>query len=277
VNGVLVPAALHAIGRFHDRGILEDYAGTDAGALADAGGMGSTWQRRAPPYFVATFPPDAARAEVSAYARRIGVPPDQALAALDDDPVTFHAVALDDGGAPVPVLNSDEAFALLFLDLPPDRIERIIASLMRPFPAGLMTTVGPVVANPAYADEELEPLFGRARYHGTVIWSWQQAMLAAGIARQLERSDLPAAARDALIRAGACLQAAMAQSHTVRGSELWSWSQDDGRYYVEPFGQRTEDETESNAAQLWSTVHLAPLSHYARQSAAAGDACLTTS
>ncbi len=43
----------------------------------------------------------------------------------------------------------------------------------------------------------------------------------------------------------------------MRGSELWSWSQADGVYRVEPFGQRQEDETESNAAQLWSTVWLA--------------------
>jgi hypothetical protein len=158
----------------------------------------------------------------------------------------------------------------------PEQVERIVTTLMRPFPAGLMTDVGPLVANPVYADDELEPAFGRARYHGTVIWSWQQAMLAAGIARQLERGDLTTSARDALIRARACVESAMAQSHTVRGSELWSWSQDDGRYVVEPFGQRTEDETESNAAQLWSTVYLARPTQTAQRPEAAEVGCLTT-
>jgi hypothetical protein len=124
-----------------------------------------------------------------------------------------------------------------------------------------------VVANPAYANDDLEPAFGRARYHGTVIWSWQQAMLAAGIARQLDRGDLTTSARTALIRARARLESAMAQSHAVRGSELWSWSQNNGRYIVESFGQRTEDETESNAAQLWSTVQLVPLTQFSRRSA----------
>lgn len=265
VNGVFVPAALAAIGRFHDSGILEGYIGLDAG-ISDAGRMADTWQRRARPYFEATLASDVARAEAKRYARSIGVPSAAALSSLGDDPVTFHAVALDEAGAPVPILNSDEGFALLFLDMAPEQVERIVATLMRPFPAGLMTDVGPLVANPAYADDELEPAFGRARYHGTVIWSWQQAMLAAGIARQLERGDLTTSARDALIRARACVESAMARSHTVRGSELWSWSQDDGRYIVEPFGQRTEDETESNAAQLWSTVYLAaptPLSRRA--------------
>jgi hypothetical protein len=49
----------------------------------------------------------------------------------------------------------------------------------------------------------------------------------------------------------------MAAAHVVRGSELWSWSQERGVYRIEPFGQRQDDETESNAAQLWSTVYLA--------------------
>jgi hypothetical protein len=90
-----------------------------------------------------------------------------------------------------------------------------------------------------------------------VIWSWQQAMFAAGLERQLARDDLPASVRDSLVSARERLRAAIRAADEVRGSELWSWSFADGRYRVEPFGQRAEDETESNAAQLWSTVHLA--------------------
>ena len=43
----------------------------------------------------------------------------------------------------------------------------------------------------------------------------------------------------------------------MRGRSSGSWSVVEGRYRVEPFGQRQQDETESNAAQLCSTVHLA--------------------
>jgi hypothetical protein len=82
-------------------------------------------------------------------------------------------------------------------------------------------------------------------------------MVSAGIARQLERSDLKPATRETLERAASGLRSALAAAHDVRGSELWSWSEANGRFRVEPFGQRQEDETESNAAQLWSTVHLA--------------------
>jgi hypothetical protein len=166
-------------------------------------------------------------------------------------------VSLDAEGRPVRVLNSDEGFALLFLDAPSDDVERVADTLTRPFPAGLLTSVGLTVANPAYEADPIEPMFDRNRYHGTVVWSWQQALLAAGIERQLRRDDLSAAARAALERARVRLDQAIEASHAVRGSELWSWSQSGGVYRVEPFGQRQEDETESNAAQLWSTVWLA--------------------
>lgn len=258
VNGVFVPAALTAIARFHDSGYLDSYVDAESRtAIASAGEMAGLWAREAPVLFEVTMTPQKARAEVERYALRMDVQPSAALAAISDDPVVFRAIALDDQGKPVPVIGTDEAFALLFLDVPPAEVERIVAALMRPFPAGLMTDVGPVVANPAYADDKLEPSFGRARYHGTVIWSWQQAMVSAGIARQLERSDLKPATRETLERAASGLRSALAAAHDVRGSELWSWSEANGRFRVEPFGQRQEDETESNAAQLWSTVHLA--------------------
>ena len=138
------------------------------------------------------IPANSAREEVTAYARGIGLDPSPALAALDGDAQRFRAISLDNEGRPVPVLNSDEAFALLFLDISSAEAERIVRTLMRPFPAGLLTDVGLLVANPAYARTDVEPAFDRNRYHGTVIWSWQQAMLAAGIERQLRRGDLAA-------------------------------------------------------------------------------------
>lgn len=257
VNGVFVPAALQAIDDFHGSGLLEKYADTDTlSALAKAGDLAETWSREAPALFGVQVTGRTARREVEQYAARIGVRASAALAAIPEDGVSFRAVALDGAGQPVPVLNSDEGFALLFLDLPAAEVERIVTSLLRPFPAGLMTDVGPVVATPAFADDALEPRFDRTRYHGTVIWSWQQAVLAAGIDRQLERSDLAPAVRELLAQARNKLAAALSEAHGIRGSELWSWSETDGRYRVEPFGQRQQDETESNAAQLWSTVHL---------------------
>jgi hypothetical protein len=154
------------------------------------------------------------------------------------------------------VQSSDEAFALLFFDPEPAEAARIARTLTRAFPAGLLTGVGLLVANPAFAPRELWPSFGRDRYHGTVVWSWQQALLRAGIDRQLARGDLPTDARVELAAARARLERAMRSTGEARGAELWSWSQSAGQYRRVPFGQGAGHETESNAAQLWSTVHL---------------------
>jgi glycogen debranching enzyme len=258
VNAVFVPAALDAIARLRSSGLLQPYLDGDRdAALANASRMAEIWRREAPPLFDVEIPADAARAEVTAYARGIGLDPSPAIAALGGRAQRFRAVSLDAGGRPVPILVSDEAFALLFLDISSAEAERIVRTLMQPFPAGLLTDVGLLVANPAYAPTDVEPAFDRHRYHGTVIWSWQQAMLAAGVERQLRRGDLTASARLELGRARARLREVIDAAAAMRGSELWSWSPEGATYRLEPFGQRDEHETESNAAQLWSAVHLA--------------------
>jgi hypothetical protein len=258
VNGALVPAALEAIARLHASGVLKPHLdGSSRRALAEAGAIAAVWEREAPRLFEVQRPVSVARVEVESYARSIGVDPRAALAALGTDDVRFRAVALDAQGQPITVLNSDEAFALLLLRPAPAEVERIARALARPFPAGLLTGAGMLVANPAYAPEALEPAFGRNRYHGTVIWSWQQALLAAGLEQQLERTDLTPSARSALEQVQGRLKTATAAAGARRGSELWSWSESRGIYQAEPFGQRSGDETESNAAQLWSTVYLA--------------------
>src|SRR5512134_828844 len=82
-------------------------------------------------------------------------------------------------------------------------------------------------------------------------------MVAAGLDRQLDRSDLPAALRSRLLDARAQLKSAIGAAGELRSSELWSWSVASGCYRAEPFGARRADVDESNAAQLWSTVFLA--------------------
>ena len=136
-------------------------------------------------------------------------------------------------------------------------LDTAIDSVMRPFPAGLMTDVGVVVANPVYANPELQAQFGNNAYHGTVIWSWQQAVLAAGLARQIERRDLPASLKKRLRAAQQRLWRAIEMGGKVINSELWSWTYRDGHYHVASFGAGPSDIDESNAAQLWSTVYLA--------------------
>ena len=112
-------------------------------------------------------------------------------------------------------------------------------------------------ANPVFSDAAQQRKLDRTAYHGTVVWSWQQAMLAAGLQRQLARSDLPAATSALLRAARDRLWNAIDNTREFRSSELWSWRFANGRYEAAPFGQSSGDADESNAAQLWSTVYLA--------------------
>jgi hypothetical protein len=257
VNALWVPAALDAIGRLLASGVLEPYltAGTKS-ALAPATAMGKAWRRAAPPLFEVRIPTQVARASIDAYARSAGIAPAPALVTLDEaDTLHFHGVALDHQGEVVPIAHSDESLSLLLFEPALPELRETVETLMRPFPAGLMTDLGMVAANPAFAPG-LAPRFDRTRYHGTVIWSWQQAVLAAGLNRQLARNDLDSSSRTVLRAASARLRAALELAAPLRGAELWSWSMESGRYRLEPFGQRQGDETESNAAQLWSTIYL---------------------
>lgn len=258
VNAVWVPAALRAIGAFVDSGLLAPYADAEElRRLREAAARADAWERRAKALFAVRMDNAEARRRVREYAAHAGVDPAAALAALGDADLQFAAIALDARGRPVPVLHSDVGFELLFGRPDAATLQRDLEAVVRPFPAGLLTDVGLLVANPAYAARDAWPRLGRDAYHGTVVWAWQQALLAAGLQRQLQRDDLPAPTRARLAGAQARLWRAIDAADAVRTSELWSWSYADGRYRIEPFGAQGSHEDESNAAQLWSTVRLA--------------------
>ncbi|MBY0305112.1 MAG: hypothetical protein K2W86_08205 [Sphingomonas sp.] len=258
VNAALVPAALDAADRLYRSGRLDAYLQPgDRAIFTDAGAMATTWQTKAPPLFRVEMTAVAASAAIRAYAASLHLRAEPALKALGDAPLRFHALSIDATGQPVPIINSDEGFALLFGNPPPADLDRDIAAVMRPFPAGLMTDAGLVVANAAFAGEAVQARFTPGAYHGAVIWSWQQALLAAGLERQLRRQDLPAPVRHRLIVAQAALWRVIDATRGLQSSELWSWQYRNGRYQPIAFGAGKADVDESNAAQLWSTVYLA--------------------
>jgi hypothetical protein len=258
VNAVFLPAALAAIEKFVLSGVLRPYLTMEQRrALANAGSMAVVWSREAPKLFRVQLSDSDARRRIADYAGSIGVSPAAALAALPGGYIVVNAIALDAQYQPIPVLNSDGGFALLLQDPPRPDVEELVASMLRPFPAGLLTQAGLLVANPAYADADRQRRFGRTAYHGTVTWSWQQALFAAGLERQAARSDLPAATVKRLRDAHQQLWSVIENTRELRASELWSWRYVDGRYQAAPFGQNSGDADESNAAQLWSTVYLA--------------------
>lgn len=192
VNAVFVPAALEAAGRLLRAGLLDPYlTREDRGLMERASAMAAIWRARAPVMFRVAIPVRDAAPRIAAYARALDIPARPALAALGKEALVFHALALDADGRAVPIVNSDEGFALMFGNPSPADLDTYVTSAMRPFPAGLMTDIGLLVANAAQADATVQVRFGRGAYHGSVVWSWQQALFIAGISRQLLRDDLP--------------------------------------------------------------------------------------
>ncbi|WP_175948677.1 hypothetical protein [Burkholderia pyrrocinia] len=254
VNAVLVPAALRAANAFLARGLLDPYLdAAQRATLANTANQAATWETQAPPLFQVSVPAAQAATDVSAYAPSAGVPAGAAPSA----PLSFYALSLDQQGNPIPVMNSDGGFALLFGTPPDDALQRIVTDVTRPFPTGLVTDAGMLIANPAYANQSLWPKFTSSAYHGTVIWSWQQAMWVAGLDRQLARQDLSAATRALLAQARQTIWQVISNGRDMRTSEMWTWSYVNGQYRTDAFGTRSADATEANAAQLWSTTYLA--------------------
>lgn len=258
VNAVLVPAALEATSRLLQSGLLDSFlTANDRELLSHAGAYVKVWRQQAPDLFNMTIDNGKARAAIDAYARQVGVPAANALTSLGGNSVQFHAISLDAVGRPIPIINSDEGFELLFAAPAPTALDRDVESVMRPFPLGLMTDVGMLVANPVFADAALQARFTNHAYHGTVVWSWQQALFASGLERQLRRADLPESAKQHLRGAQQVLWKAIRATRSVQSSELWSWDFQGGHYRIAPFGASGTDADESNAAQLWSSVYLA--------------------
>ncbi len=257
VNAALVPAALAAAARLSASGLLDPFIDAETRkTLSRAANIAEAWTNRAPGFFKVTVPVARARADIAAYAREVGVDSEPALRALGDQPWTFNALSLDALGAPIPILHSDEGFRLLLTDPPAEEVAICLDAIMRRYPAGLVTDAGLLVANPALASPELRGEFSRYAYHGAVVWSWQQALLAAALERQVRRTDLQEPVRARLRSARAELWGVIERSNALRTSELWSWSYAGGNFRIEPFGRPGADVDESNAAQLWSTVYL---------------------
>lgn len=197
--------------------------------------------------------------------------------------VVDYGLALQSNEMPYPirVTHTDTAFrnVLLFNGTDDDDkqltefINSTANAVLRPFPAGLTTPIGVVIANPALSgDAPLISGFTNAAYHGTVIWGWQLALVAKGFELQLARCKGgcqrkgPAFCKDKSVHGA--LKAAynriwdvIEQNKDYLQSEVWSWTytngtaRDDGFNYS-PLGVLSSG-TESDVRQLWSLVFLA--------------------
>ncbi|KAF2824678.1 hypothetical protein CC86DRAFT_407839 [Ophiobolus disseminans] len=267
VNTALVPAGLRAIAALSRAGFFPDHP--DWKDLADK--QANIWEDETLRFFEINVSESDAKARVREYVltSRLGI--DTNADTITGD-VKYYGLALGgsiNSGGPVPVMNTDDCFRHFFLNTTHQEqlssfLSQTADHILQPFPAGLSTDVGLVVANPAYAtDADFRNMFAQGEYHGTVVWSWQLAMMGAGLGRQLGRctgdnhpefctnKDLHSKVLSAYNRLWDTIDANRAQlSH-----EVWSWSYDGSKFKAVPLGAITS--TESNVRQLWSLTFLA--------------------
>lgn len=271
VNAGLVPGALEAAQALYTR------LGNSTKAT-EAGVMFTRWQG-VEELFRIEEPLATTRANITSYAQAVGVVDTaaQLQATEAGDKYSIYGISLDGAGAPLPIMHTDHGFVMEFARPSEAYLVRVAATISKDFPAGLMSRVGVMVANPGFASAtftvtdpkdlknpnddvpnvKVRDIFTSAQYHGAVVWSWQQALLASGIRRQIERTDLTAATRTALQHAECKLWDTIDAAQLVRAGELWSWAPNaSGQLEYRAFGFNFADVDESNAAQLWSTVYL---------------------
>lgn len=172
-------------------------------------------------------------------------------------------------------MNTDDCFRHFLLNTTnQDQLSSFLSQtadhVLQPFPVGLSTSVGLLIANPAYGGDPVYAAnWTNNAYHGTVVWSWQLAMMGAGLERQLGRcnsSMVPDFCSDASlygkVRSAYNHLWDLIEANTQQlSSEVWSWTYSDGSYQEIALGSLPpppgQSPTESDVRQLWSLTFLA--------------------
>ena len=213
-------------------------------------------------------------------------------ASIVDDNVAFHAISLDgyDNLKQVQVMNTDDCFRLFLVNSTNQSqltsfLNQSANNVMRTFPAGLSTPVGLLVANPAYGGDPVYAAnWTTSAYHGTVVWSWQQAMMARGFELQLDRCKREkldfcedTVVYNNVLGAYNHLWDVIEANSEHLSTEVWSWVYEDGfkftplgalppppgtsptgSYLTLPeYGSLLTVILESDIRQLWSLTFLA--------------------
>lgn len=256
VNAIWAPHALRAmdeiLATLHRLGLSSDSLERARPALRHAVETWSAAWRS----FVVRLSPGEVHARVDA--RLAAMPGDERAAwrrildvtHADRDSIEFLALALDGAGEPIPVANTDPATGL-FLGGDSHTL-RDVRLFGRAFPVGLfIDSVGPVVANDAYAPPAVWSAFDRDRYHSPhVVWGREVNLFALGTMNHIaaERGD-PSRAEVARELESTLVRVLGAAHASGFHSELWSYEISRGRPVPVRYGTGSD-------VQLWSTTDL---------------------
>jgi hypothetical protein len=288
INTALVPAALRSIAALADAGYFPSHPEWAEAAAANA----QVWEDNTLQFFEVVVPQAEAVSLVENYttAAGFGFPSESDKITTD---VVFHGLSLE-GNNDIPlvrVMNSDDCFRHFMTNTTNQTqltsfLNQSANNILAPYPVGLLNPVGLLIANPAYGGEPVYAAnFSNNAYHGTVVWSWQLAMMAKGLEHQLGRCEEDAtvpdfcsdeSVRTNVLNAYNALWDNIEANDAYINSEVWSWLYQDGDFVFEPLGGfhlciisrwRTMmvndflgalpppagvNPTESNVRQLWS-------------------------
>ncbi|OZJ04898.1 hypothetical protein BZG36_02511 [Bifiguratus adelaidae] len=243
----------------------------------NASQIASVWEQNSLHFFECNISSQDAAAQLANYtsfANLTAVSPSNITDFSNNSALNFYAVSLAQDGTPICVMNTDESFLLTYRDdpLPASFLNTTANLITSRFPAGLSTDVGLVVANPAFSgNDTLWSLMDRTAYHGTVVWSFQQSMMAYGLAKQLGNSPdststnsttnsttLDPTVVSPLKDAQKALWNIINSQPSVKYTEVWSWTYNNASdsYSVTDLGSLSPTGTESDAVQLWSLTLL---------------------
>ncbi|KAF3349834.1 hypothetical protein VD0002_g3255 [Verticillium dahliae] len=272
VNTAIAPAGLRAIAALSEASFFPEHPEWAETATAAA----QIWEDETLRFFEVTIEKDEARALLNDYVDSNGFSfPSQADGI--NSSVTFYGLALKGNNDIdlVRVMNSDDGFRHFLLNTTNQTqlssyLSQTADHILQPFPAGLTTNIGLLVANPAYGGKPVYSAnFTTSAYHGTVVWSWQLSMMAAGLERQLDRcrsKSVPDFCEDQTLfpkvtTAYNRLWDVIEENSRILGSEVWSWRYADDTFNAVALGDLPPppgvNPTESNVVQYWSLTFLA--------------------
>lgn len=192
VNTALVPAGLHAIAELSRSGFFQSHSDWADTADKDA----QVWEDKTLPFFRVQVPKIQAEMLLDSYLKVTNFSGPLNKDKLPDF-LNFYGVSIENeqNKNAVRIMNTDDCFRHFLLNTTNEEqltffINQTADHVLAPFPVGLSTDVGLVVANPAFATNlDYSKNFKNSDYHGIVVWSWQMAMMAQGLARQLGRCN----------------------------------------------------------------------------------------
>lgn len=278
VNVALAPAALRSIASLA-KIYSTDAVGNHAQDWAErADQYAQVWEDKSLDLFKVVLPAETVRKRLETFAETSSYYNGPSHAELIDADWTYHAMALEgnNGLDIVPVMTTDACVRIFFFNGTnqarlTEYLNSTALSILRPYPAGLMTPVGLVVANPAISGNDVvNQNFSNSAYHGSVVWSWQLVAMASGLEKQLDRcnsQEEPDFCRDTLVYnnvkdAYNTLWDSIEDNQDLLSDEVWTWVYENGNFKRASLGSLppppgVEGVAESDIVQLWSLTFLA--------------------